>query len=145
MHPDSLLVQKGLFQDLDEPGTRVRFLLGGRLDLVLLQLGLQLHLLLDPLGLLGRVRNGRVDQRSDRRREVGRLDPQSLGQSVDLGLNVGIPVDYLALADGGLSRGFSSGLLCRSKYRCTRIKGINRGASEENDGLPQRRPNNSRR
>ena len=82
-------------------------LLGDSLHLGLFQLGLQLHLLLDPLGLLGGVGSGRVDQGSDGGRKFGGCDTQGLGQSVDLGLDVGVAGDDFALAGNG---GFTGGL-----------------------------------
>lgn len=103
----SPLIQESLLQDLDDTRSLVLLLLGDSLHLGLFQLGLQLHLLLDPLGLLGGVGSGRVDQGSDGRREFGRCDPQRFGQSVDLGLDIGVARDDFALAGNG---GFTGGL-----------------------------------
>lgn len=106
-HQLKLLIQESLLQDLDDTRSLVLLLLGDSLHLGLLQLGLQLHLLLDPLGLLGGVGSGRVDQGSDGRGKFGGCDPQGLGQSVDLGLDVGVAGDDFALAGNG---GFTGGL-----------------------------------
>ena len=103
----SLLIQESLLQNLDDSRSLVFLLLGDSLHLGLFQLGLQLHLLLDPLGLLGGVGSGRVDQGSDGGREFGGCDTQGLGQSVDLGLDVGVARNDFALAGNG---GFTGGL-----------------------------------
>lgn len=80
------LVQEGLLQNLHK--SRSSLLLDGSLLFSLLQLGLQLELLLDLLSLGGGVRGGRVNQRSNGIGKIGGKYSESLGQSVDLGLNV---------------------------------------------------------
>jgi hypothetical protein len=113
-HPP-LLIQESLLQDLHETRSLAFLLLGDGLNLGLFQLGLQLQLLFDPLGLFGGVRDGRVDQGSDGRREVGRFDPQGLGQGVNLGLDVGVAGDDFALASNSGFAGRLGLLLSKSK------------------------------
>jgi len=82
-------IQERLLQDIQDPrSTRTSLGLSSALSLGSFQLSLQFHLSLDPLGLFSRVRDGRVDQRSDSIGQVGGLDSEGFGESPDLGLNV---------------------------------------------------------
>jgi hypothetical protein len=106
-------IQERLLQDIQDPrSTRTGLCLSSTLSLGSLQLSLQLHLSLDPLGLFSGVRDGRVDQRSDSVGQVGGLDSEGFGESPDLGLNVVVTGDDLTF--GSLSSGLGLSLyICR--------------------------------
>lgn len=79
-------IKESLLHQMQQP--RTTFILF-RLGFLLRDDLLQLHLLLDPLGFLDGVRDRRVDQWSDRGRQVGGFHTERDGKVVDLGLDVG--------------------------------------------------------